>query len=172
MSHTDVLQKIKFYLVRHFCLHWVLPVLMKMTLLVCAVIEFGSVHAPQTHSNVKLQIAATLCVSNLAWHEEEGNWGRSVQWARGLILSWLVQDMYSAFTEEILWEKGVNKCLSCEWFCEHGTLHMHGEQVQWRGKHGYETLALSRSCNSFPRLVIHHWQTSKLVVCSFDTSGQ
>uniref|UniRef100_A0A8C4Q631 Armadillo repeat-containing protein 8 n=1 Tax=Eptatretus burgeri TaxID=7764 RepID=A0A8C4Q631_EPTBU len=39
MSHTDVLQKMKFYL---------------------------------THSNVKLQIAATLCVSNLAWHEEEG----------------------------------------------------------------------------------------------------
>uniref|UniRef100_UPI00358F2714 armadillo repeat-containing protein 8-like isoform X1 n=1 Tax=Myxine glutinosa TaxID=7769 RepID=UPI00358F2714 len=25
-----------------------------------------------THANVKLQIAATLCVSNLAWHEEEG----------------------------------------------------------------------------------------------------
>lgn len=27
---------------------------------------------PQGHSNVKLQLAATFCVSNLIWNEEDG----------------------------------------------------------------------------------------------------
>ena len=30
-------------------------------------------HIPQMHSNVKLQIAAIFCISNLVWREEAGS---------------------------------------------------------------------------------------------------
>ncbi|GCB69899.1 hypothetical protein scyTo_0010663, partial [Scyliorhinus torazame] len=41
------------------------------------------------HSNVKLQLAATLCISNLIWSEEEGTLSDSPDHSPGLSSEWL-----------------------------------------------------------------------------------
>lgn len=89
MTNDDMLQKIKYYMV--LCITpsaaaqccsidqmkylMLLQQLLFLDHVICVFIycNFSDFCLfPQGHSNVKLQLAATFCVSNLIWNEEDG----------------------------------------------------------------------------------------------------
>lgn len=64
MTNDDMLQKIKYYMVQcRVASGFNRPCYLRLS---------DSCLFPQGHSNVKLQLAATFCVSNLIWNEEDG----------------------------------------------------------------------------------------------------
>lgn len=90
MTNDDMLQKIKYYMVQylippsiaHPCSVFIRPrlPLLQQYVQPHEVYRFVFPHLyfvvlwlfPQGHSNVKLQLAATFCISNLIWNEEDG----------------------------------------------------------------------------------------------------
>lgn len=63
---------------------------------------------PQMHSNVKLQIAAIFCISNLVWREEAGSGERQAR-LRDLGVYKLLQQLIMT-SDTLLFDKYVYMC--------------------------------------------------------------